>query len=268
MIPTFAFALVYTGTSFIPSRLFSDNMVLVSSATQRAAIFGTATPGISVTLTDSREGVFPLVAKADSTGWWQIELEPHVRTKGEPSFALILTGSTGGKYIAKNVAFGTVLLCSGQSNMALPLAAAYNSSAIIAAANRPNVRLFSVTKKGSARVERALLNTTSGQQSIAPKWTPTTSASIPQFSGVCYLTALHLQQLHHQNDPDSIYGLIDSSVGSTDIQSWMSLEARAAALGGFSPSLLPWLMSDSFTRRWAAFRAVLQPFSLKILSLF
>jgi len=58
----------------------------------------------------------------------------------------------------------------------------------------------------------------------------TTQALAAPFSAICYLTALELQRLHHGGDRDAVYGLIDSAVGSTDVQSWMAAEARATAL--------------------------------------
>ena len=121
--------------------------------------------------------------------------------------------------------------------MALSLVAAYNSSAIIAAANRPEIRLFQVSRQGSMAPLPALLNYTTGwpgdgpeMPGTAPTWTPATPRSVPQFSGVCYLTALHLQNIQHGGDRGAVYGLIDSAVGSTDVQSWMAKEARASAL--------------------------------------
>jgi sialate O-acetylesterase len=107
--------------------------------------------------------------------------------------------------------------------MALALKAAYNwTDTIEPASNRPEIRLFTVVKQGSSEPLPHLLG--------APAWEPSTPAVVGQFSGVCYLTALELRRLHHGGDPDAVYGLIDSSVGSTDVQSWMAAEARASAL--------------------------------------
>jgi sialate O-acetylesterase len=112
--------------------------------------------------------------------------------------------------------------------MAIALSAAYNATEIIAAANRPEIRLFTVAKQGAPSPLPDLLNTTSDAGN--PTWRPSTSSLAVQFSAVCYLTALELQRLHHAGDADAVYGLIDSAVGSTDVQSWMSTESRATAL--------------------------------------
>jgi hypothetical protein len=99
-----------------PSLLFSDNMVLVSSPTVSATVFGGADVGEVVTLTDTRPHTTPLTATADASGRWIITLAPHVRDKGEPSFTLKLSGSgIGAPAVALNVAYGDVILCSGQS---------------------------------------------------------------------------------------------------------------------------------------------------------
>ena len=117
-----------------------------------------------------------LSAVAAPTGRWRIDLAPHVRAKGEGSFRLTLRGDSGGPpAVASNVAYGDVLLCSGQSNMAISLTVSYNATAIIAAANRPEIRLFTVAKIGSRTPLKALLNTTAGQGN--PAWRASTPAS-------------------------------------------------------------------------------------------
>ena len=98
-----------------PSLLFSDNMVLLSSDTQPATVFGLASPGEVVRLTDSRPNSNDSHTTADGGGRWVIRLPPHVRAKGEPSFELELSGSGVGQIVvARNVAYGEVILCSGQ----------------------------------------------------------------------------------------------------------------------------------------------------------
>lgn len=209
-----------------PSLLFSDNMVLVSSATLNANIFGTAAPFEHVALDDSRPGSTRRLATADASGRWLISLAPHVREKGESSFTLTLSGGGEGggpSHVATNVAYGDVLLCSGQSNMELPLSSVYNwTDTIKPASNRPEIRLFYVHQEGSDTPRQHLLG--------SPSWQPSTPAAAVGFSAVCYLTALELQRLHHDGDDDAVYGLIESAVGSTDVQSWMAKEARATAL--------------------------------------
>ena len=223
-LTTLMACLLVASATVQPSLLFSDNMVLVSSQTVKASLFGVATPGEFITL-DSPDGpISPQSTTAGADGRWQLDIPPHVRVRGESSFTLTLVGSSAvdasQTKTARNVAYGDVILCSGQSNMALSLSAAYNSSEIIEAANHPEIRLFTVAKQGSMTPLPDLLNTTAFEGS--PNWQPATPANVGAFSGICYLTALELQRLHHGGETSAVYGLIDSAVGSTDVQSWMA----------------------------------------------
>eukprot|EP00038_Savillea_parva_P010227 m.188751 g.188751 ORF g.188751 m.188751 type:complete len:631 (-) comp17530_c0_seq1:51-1943(-) len=135
---------------------------------------------------------------------------------------------------ATNVLYGDVILCSGQSNMALNLNPIYNSTTIIAQANHPEIRIFRTSAQSS--------QTPTDHLKIPSAWNTTTPQSIPMFSAVCYLTALNLQRLRAQDgSPQPYLGLIESAVGSTDVQSWMSAEAQETArlscwaLPGFTP---------------------------------
>ena len=53
------------------------------------------------------------------------------------------------------------------------------------------------------------------------------NATLAAFSGVCYFTALHLKALPALRDVP--IGLVQSSVGGTVIESWMSSDALLAA---------------------------------------
>ena len=112
MFASFAAVGVVASAAVRPSLLFSDNMVLVSSATQSASVFGYADPGERVTL--ERANGATISATADDDGWWRIVFPPHVRVQGEPSFVLTLSSSGGETITVTNVAYGDVFLCSGQ----------------------------------------------------------------------------------------------------------------------------------------------------------
>jgi hypothetical protein len=115
-------ALVMVHGAVQPSLLFSSNMVLVASPTKPAKVFGFADPAEVVTLTDSsaHHPKISYTATADATtGAWEISMAPFVPNIDTDSnnFTLTLTGSKGGgPIVAHNVAYGDVLLCSGQSN--------------------------------------------------------------------------------------------------------------------------------------------------------
>lgn len=119
----------------------------------------------------------------------------------------------------------------------------YNATAIIAAANHPEIRLFAFPKARSTVPATVIPNGT--------LWVQTTPNTIPSFSAVCYLTALEWQRLSSQaggatGSTPRPMGLIRSAVGSTDVQSWMSAHSRETARtgcwagpGGYPPAELP-----------------------------
>ena len=217
---------------FAPSLLFGDNMVLSESVTRSARIFGFAAAQTVVTLADdnAHHAKARYSATADASGKWTIALGPYVVEPGDANnFTLTLTNG-GAKKTAANAAYGTVLLCRGQSNMELNLLPIYNTTTIIAAANHPNIRLFTVNRNGSKTEARQLQPKVSvGPAHVGTVWTPVTPATIPTFSAICYLTALHYAQ-RVPGGMKKVYGLVSSNIGSTDVQSWMSQTTRAKAL--------------------------------------
>eukprot|EP01047_Picozoa_sp_COSAG01_P023086 COSAG01_NODE_1391_length_10493_cov_8.057245_7_plen_204_part_00 len=122
--------------------------------------------------------------------------------------------------------------------MELNLKPVYNNNSIIANANHPAIRLFKVPIATSLQplpVGTPLLMpaSTSGTPPVA--WVPASPLTVPQWSAICYLTALELA--HRAScgvgGPAAChYGLVQSCLGSTDVQSWMSSAAREDARTG------------------------------------
>ena len=101
--------------------------------------------------------------------------------------------SDGEHASASNVLVGDVLLCSGQSNMALPLNYVFNGSeAINASVHRSSyMRVFKVGLNQSD----VPIHTASGN------WSIVSPAAVKDFSAVCYLTATHIADLHTSTRP-------------------------------------------------------------------
>ena len=76
---------------------------------------------------EPRYGAKVYRAVADATdGAFEIQLDPNYSRK---SYTVAVRGSEGGPVaVAKNVMFGDVFFCSGQSNMDFPIKVAYNST--------------------------------------------------------------------------------------------------------------------------------------------
>eukprot|EP00756_Hemistasia_phaeocysticola_P055404 Hpha_TRINITY_DN31340_c0_g1::TRINITY_DN31340_c0_g1_i1::g.194455::m.194455/K05970/SIAE; sialate O-acetylesterase len=200
----------------VPTRLFGDNMVLAAESSPR--LWGTASPGEHIRLDGYGESSFTTLA--DKAGKWNFTL-PTLPTPPSPdnNMTLALSGSSGTVLKAHNVSMGTVVLCSGQSNMALNLHPIYDNVSIINSAFHPNFRLFQMPEVGTQTPQGSIPSTVAWQQT-----TPTTISS---FSGLCYLSILHLEKARvAAGSVPRVYGLIEAAVGSTDIMSWMSEEQR------------------------------------------
>ena len=194
--------------------LFSDNMVLPRSA--EVPVWGKAHPGAVVTVTPSWEGAVPAVCAADSDGKWKVTLSTPA-TPG-PYYIRISSGKRKNEQrILQNVLCGDVWLCSGQSNMEMPLngwARVYDYEKEIAGANNyPTIRLLNVTRSYST----APKDTFEAQEG---GWMVCSAESVPLFSACGYFFGRNLYEA--TNVP---IGLINASYGGTNIEGWISMDA-------------------------------------------
>lgn len=186
--------------------IFSDNMVLQQKC--EAPVFGFAEPGKKITVKVSwdRKGKYETVAGKD--GKWTVK----VRTlkAGGPHSIVI---SDGEETRLDNILFGEVWLCSGQSNMEMPLAGwgrvkDYENE--IRNASYPEIRLFQATHTiATAPQEGVLPNDFGG-------WVECSPETVPEFSATAYFFGRELHLREHVP-----VGLIHSSWGGTFIEAWM-----------------------------------------------
>ena len=131
-----------------PSSLFTNDMILQRD--RKTPIWGAADAGERVVVTFEKQ---KKSTTADENGNWRVELDPLAANAGA---TLTIEGKN--KIELKNVAVGEVWICSGQSNMEWTLQNAKNGKAEVAAADYPQIRLFTVAKKTQrcavARFER------------------------------------------------------------------------------------------------------------------
>jgi sialate O-acetylesterase len=92
-------------------KLISNGMVLQRNDTLR--IWGWASPNEHVAL-DFNRNIYQ--TSADKNGGWTIKIAPQ---KAGGPYQMIFTASN--KIVLENILFGDVFLCSGQSNMELPM---------------------------------------------------------------------------------------------------------------------------------------------------
>jgi sialate O-acetylesterase len=194
--------------------LFGTHMVLQRDIA--LPVWGTAKPDeqVTVTLSDRKASV-----KADSSGKWQVRLE--ALPAGGP-FEMTVSGDN--KITITDVLVGEVWICSGQSNMALPVQRAMNSKEEVAAADYPKIRLLKVARRPADEPSPF-----AGKQ-----WQVCSPETVPEVSTVGYFFGRDLHKT--LNVP---VGLIDSSVGGTPAESWTprpALEADPA----FQPIFERW----------------------------
>ena len=128
--------------------IFGDNMVLQQQSS--ATVWGWAKPNTAVRVTASWNGK-SYSAKSDGTGYWKLK----VRTPAASYTPYTLTVSDGKAVVLKNVLIGEVWICSGQSNMDMPMKGLRNQpveggpEAIVQSSNS-GIRCFTVQKTSKA----------------------------------------------------------------------------------------------------------------------
>ncbi|XP_071503702.1 sialate O-acetylesterase-like [Diadema antillarum] len=199
---------------------YSDHMVL-QRAPDSAVIWGFAKPATNITLIfkEMKYTAIAEVVSYSSEGVWKVTLEPQ-----PPSgpFTIKITADNGGVVEVvelQDILFGDVWVCSGQSNMAFDVKAAFNSSeALEQSYQYTNIRLLAITEVMSTT---PLYDLTS----IYEPWSLPTPATLGAdnaafqlyFSAVCWFFGRDL--FDHLQYP---IGLISVNWGGTPIESWSS----------------------------------------------
>jgi sialate O-acetylesterase len=187
--------------------ILGDNMVLQRNT--EVKLWGKADPNQKLSIvTDWNKAKTNTVCNKD--GNWLIKIKT---TEAGGPFTITITSSKE-KLTLKNILLGEVWLCSGQSNMELPITGwgdqpINGSNDILLNANNDNIRLFTVKRNTSV----------TPQESCDGKWLVSSSESVATFSAVGYLYARQLQQ-----SLKVPVGIINSSWSGTRIQPWMSKE--------------------------------------------
>jgi len=181
-------------------QLISDGMVLQRDA--KIKIWGWAQPGEKVTISFDHKK-YTTITKPD--GEWQVESAPM---KSGGPYTMDISASN--HITVNNILIGDVWFCSGQSNMVLPMDRLTEKFPDeIAAANYPQIRNFFVPTVSDVSKVHA---------DLPPgKWLVCTPENVLQFGAASYFFAKELYQKYHVP-----IGIINSSVGGTPIQAWIS----------------------------------------------
>ncbi len=207
MLSRFCFALIVLGGLIrvhaevrLPA-LFSDHAVLQREA--EVPVWGWAAAGEEVKVSVAGQSAS---AKAGADGRWLVKLKGLAA--GGPH-TLTVQGST--TIEVKDVLVGEVWLGSGQSNMAMTVSRSKDFEAEKAKSDLPAVRMFTVRSA----------NAPTPAPDVQGQWEVCSPETVGGFSATMFFTA---RELHRELKVP--FGLINSSVGGTPIESWIDAGAQ------------------------------------------
>jgi sialate O-acetylesterase len=189
------------------SSLFSDGMILQHGVS--VPISGESLPMAMITLSFLGK---TYKAQADGNGKWLVLLDSH--NPGGPYYMEI--SASDGSISIKDIYFGDVWLCSGQSNMELPMRRVKDDflrewdEPI-----NPLIRQFSVPQEWEFSGPRQVLS--------GGLWTKACADTLEQFSAAAWFFVRQMYKTY--NHPT---GIILAAWGGTPVEAWMSVGALAA----------------------------------------
>mgnify|MGYP004443317123 FL=1 len=193
-------------------KLISNGMVVQRG--EPVKLWGWADPGETVavaakSLVKKPKYKASATAVADADGKWEVEL-PAMPAGGP--YALTI-----GDVTVSDVLSGDVLLCSGQSNMQLPVNRVTDMFADeIAAYENPQIRHFTVPNV--VEFHKPAEDLPYGD------WRALTQDNVMQFSALAYFLA---KELYARNGGVPV-GIVNSSWGGTPIEAWISEDCLAS----------------------------------------
>ena len=182
---------------------FASEMVLQQQTTTK--IWGKAEPNKRVTLFTSWN-LRRYKTTSDSNGNWEISF---TTTRAGGPYSMVI--SDGKPVTLSNVLLGEVWLCSGQSNMEMPMKG-FSGQPIeggnmdILRSENPQIRLFRVARKADLEP----------QADVTGRWEEAMPISVRDFSATAYYFGRLLQETLKVP-----VGLISSSWGGSAIEAWM-----------------------------------------------
>ena len=190
--------------------LFANNMVLQQNA--EVAVWGWSSPKTTVSVTSSWTDN-SVEIKSDKNGKWELKIQTP--GAGGP---YQLTISDGTPLTIENVMIGEVWICSGQSNMEMPMKGFPGQPVVganmdILKSHNEQIRVITVPRNSQ----------TVPQDNFTAKWKVADPAAIRNFSATGY----HFGKLLHEM-LDVPIGLIEVSYGGSCIQAWMSSETAVS----------------------------------------
>lgn len=187
----------------IMSPLFGEGMVLQRD--KQIPVFGKVMPNtkVSVTFRNQKESTV-----SGSDGKWMLKLKPEVY--GGPDKMIVQVKDE--ELVIKRVYVGEVWICSGQSNMEMPMISNWahvnNAEQEVREAVYPNIHLFKVERKASFQPVDEIKS---------HGWKVCSPESVADFSAVAYFFGRELECALEMP-----VGLIQSAWGGTVAEAWTS----------------------------------------------
>lgn len=200
-------AQIQSGKLSLPT-IFSNNMVLQRNSD--ITIWGNGAAGKTVDVKAAWGQTANSVVTKE--GKWSLKLKTP--DAGGPHYLTIVSGSDSISF--KNVLIGEVWLCSGQSNMEMPLGGwppldtIFTAAVEIPKATYPNLRFFTVERTTSVTPELDCKGT----------WSICTPQTASAFSATAFFFGKKLM-----NELNVPIGLIHSSWGGSPIEAWMGAKS-------------------------------------------
>lgn len=183
-------------------RLISDGMVLQRD--KELTVWGWASPGESINVDFAGYG-FKTVT--DAEGCWEIKMPPMPH--GGP-YEMRLQGKND--LTIRDILIGDVWLCSGQSNMELPMKrVSWVYPEVIASSTNSMIRHFYVPRQYAFDEPKDDL--------ASGSWVKADPVSVLDFSATAYFFALNLFEKFGVP-----VGLINSAYGGSPVEAWISEE--------------------------------------------
>ena len=182
-------------------KIFTDNMVLQRNSV--IPVWGWARSNEKIQVTFNKQ---TKTTRADKNGKWNIRLDAE--QAGGP-YELTIKGENIVQI--KNVFVGEVWICSGQSNMEWTVGQTQNAKYEIETSKNPFIRHIQVVRDISSMPKDDL------KEGV---WEVCDTSTVADFSAVGYFFAKNIY-----NELKIPIGIINSSWGGTNIETWINREA-------------------------------------------
>lgn len=187
-------------------KLISDGVILQRD--KNVTVWGSASANENISLLFNTK---TYATKADEHGNWHIILPAQ---KAGGPFTMHFKASN--EISIKNILFGDVWVCSGQSNMELPMERVKETyREIISNSENTNIRQFLVPDKYNFKQKETDFE--------SGTWVSATPENVLEFSAVAYFFAKDVYEKHKIP-----IGIINSALGGSPVESWMSEDALKA----------------------------------------